>query len=267
MEKTPEIKKFFGFHSEASMLQDFRLREEHPEIFTSMRENKYRASALPVSRRSLSHWRTLNIFDVYGDNPEQLKISRIVLFWLQIVAELRLFGFSLENIEKVKSQLFADKEEPLIETYFFLASSATELDLFLLVSHDAEVILGSKNEIDVGEMLGIIEKNYIKINLHILVNRMGTNKVEVIQQPIHSFLSHDEYSILALIRDGEYKAITLNFDNDKITRITKKSLEQNPDPIKELKKIIASEDDFCTITLQRTNGKFVSMTKDITEKT
>lgn len=268
MEQTEKDKKFFGFQSEAGALEDFRLREEHPEVFEAMRENKYRASSLPVSRRTLSHWRTLNLLDVYGNNPEQLYISRIVLFWLQIASELRQFGFSLDKIEKVKKQLFKSKE-PMIETCFFLASAATKLDLFLLVSPEAEVILGSKNEIDVGEMFGIIEKNYIKINLHILVNRMGGKKVDVIQQPIHSFLSHEEYSVLETIRSGEYKEITLKFKDGVVTKIKKSVLEkENPDVIAELRKIIASnENPFSTITIQKANGKIVSMGEDIMEKT
>jgi hypothetical protein len=266
--KKPETKsKFIAFHSEALILELDAFKKS--TALKQLRENKYRASDLPVSRRVLSHWRTLGIFDVYGDNPEQINISFIALFWLQIVSELRLFGLSLDKIEKIKHQLFSNKQKLLIELYIYLSWTRKSLDVFMLVSPEGEVIIGSKNEIEVGEAFGLIEKNYIKLNFHTLLNRIIKRKIETIQQPFQSFLSDKESSLLDMIRDGEYKQISLKFNNGSITQITKRALEkQNPDPVVELRKIMASnEDPFCTITLQRANGKIVSMTKDIMEKT
>lgn len=139
----------------------------------------------------------------------------------------------------------------------------------MLVSPDGEVITGSKNEIEAGEAFGLIEKNYIKLNFHTLLNRIIKRKIEVVQQPFQSFLSDDESSLLDIIRDGEYKQVTIKFKNGSIEQITKRALDkQNPDPILEIRKIMrSSEDPFCTITLQRSNGKIVSLTKDIMEKT
>lgn len=267
MEEKPTKQKFMIYLSEASELDHISLRKEHKVMLDFMRENKYRASALPVSRRSLSHWRTLNIFDVFGNNPEQINISYIVLFWLQIVSELRIFGLSLEKIEKVKETVFSSKK-PLIETYMILAIGAKDVDVFMIVSPDADVAIGSKHEIEVSETLGLIEKNYIKINFRILLNRMNKKqKLDIIQQSVFgSFISPEERSILKLIRDGEYKEIKLKFEDGTVTHIEKKVLEQNPDPIKELKKMIASNDGFCEMSLKMQNGKFVVMEKIIKEK-
>lgn len=267
METKQKSKKFYAFHSEALITELEAFRNKHVGILKQMQENKYHASDLPVSRRVLSHWRTLNIFDIYGDNSEQVHINFVALFWLQIVSELRVFGFSLEKIEKVKQQLFSDPEIPITELYIFFASTRKSLDVFMLVSPEGEVIIGSKNEIEVAEAFGLIEKNYIKLNFHILLNRILKRKIDITQQPIQSFLSDKEFSVLELIREGDYKKITLKFTDGTITRISKNDLKQNPDPIKELKRMVAlSEDPFCTITIQRVNGEFVSMEKDIMEK-
>lgn len=104
MKQSATKNRFVAFHSEALILELDAFKKS--TALKQLRENKYRASDLPVSRRVLSHWRTLGIFDVYGDNPEQINISFIALFWLQIVSELRLFGLSLDKIEKIKHQLF-----------------------------------------------------------------------------------------------------------------------------------------------------------------
>lgn len=269
MDTAVKSNKFYAFHSEALILELDAFTSKNKSALKQLRENKYRASDLPVSRRVLSHWRTLKVFDVYGDNPEQMQISFVALFWLQVVSELRMFGLSLEKIELIKKQLFSKKKSPIVELYIYFAWNRKSLDVFMLISPEGEVVLGSKNEIEAAEAFGLIEKNYIKLNFHILLNRIVKRKIEIIQQPIQSFLSDEEFSVLEAIRNGEYKQIILKFSNGSITQITKKALEkQNPDPVEEIRKIMASNQDlFCTITLQRTNGKFVSISKDITEKT
>lgn len=269
MKKTEENKKFSILHSTflGKELHDFVRNKEN--ALAILKENKHRVADLPVSRRALSHWRTLNLFDIYGDNPKQMNISFMALFWLQIVSELRMFGFSLEKIEVVKQQLFANKKYPILEMYVYFSMTRKALDLFMLISPDAEVVFGSKAEIEVSETFGLIEKNYIKLNFHILVNRIIKRKVDIIQQSVQTPLSDKELSVLDLIRDGEYKQITLKFSDGTISKITKKALEkQNPNVLEEIKKIMASNDDpFCKITIERANGKFVSMEKDIMEKT
>jgi hypothetical protein len=73
-------------------------------------------------------------------------------------------------------------------------------------------------------------------------------------------------SILDLIRDGKYKEITLKFSNGIVTTISKKSLETNPNPIKEIVKMMKSNDDFCQINLIKQNGKIVVMEKNVIDK-
>lgn len=268
METTQKSKRFNPFRNNDLLTRELsELKTTHKKVLDLMRENKYRASDLPVSRRVLSHWRTLNLFDVYKNNPEQIQINYVALFWLQVVVELRAFGFSLENIDKVKQQLFSDPETPITELYIFLASTRKSLDVFILVSPDAEVIVGSKNEIETAEAFGLIEKNYIKLNFHILLNRIIKRKTDIIQQPFQSFLTDKESSILELIRDGEYKEIILNFSDGAVTHITRKTLEDYPNPMSELRNLISSGKDFCSVTFKMKNGKVVVMEKSIMEKT
>lgn len=253
-------------YGDALQLELGNLNTKYKKYWAMLREKRYKASELGINRRVLSHWRTTGIMDVYDDNPEQTKLSFSGLFWLQITNELRSFGVSLEKISNIKKQMF-DDDTSFFEVYMFITLTREEVDVFMLVSPDGRAIVATKNELEISESFGLIEENYIKINFNIVRNKILKRKIDIIQQPfLKGYLSDSEMSILDLIRDGEYKEITLKFSNGIVTTISKKSLEINPDPIKEIVKMMKSNDDFCQINLVKQNGKIVVMEKNVMDK-
>jgi hypothetical protein len=117
-------------------------------------------------------------------------------------------------------------------------------------------------------MLGFLGVNYIKLNLNVLKNKFYKEKVAVTGQGnFNLFLNEKEVSLLSLIREGDYKEVVLNFSNGVVSRISKKKIDENPDPLKAIRELAQSTDGFSTITIKQANGKFVSMETSIMDKT
>lgn len=232
---------------------------EKKKRFDPLREIKYRASELPVSRRVLSHWRDAGLLDVYGDNPDQIKVSFIGLFWLMVAIELRRFGISIDKISSIKNHFFRDPKFPVLEGCLFSTFANKNIDIFIIVSSDGRADIGTKNEIELAEAFGFIQENYIKLNVRMLKNRIMSKKDEKIVSEDYTkgLLTDDEKTILDLIRDGDYKEVILKFEDGTVSRIAKKTLISNSNPIQELKKIISSADGFCDISIKKVNGKIV----------
>lgn len=230
---------------------------EAKKAFEPWREIKYRASDLPVSSRILSHWRDAGLMDVYDDNPDQLKISFIALFWLIVAIELRRFGLSLDTINSIKNRLFETRY--FFEGYLVSALMNKDDDVFLIVSVDGRVEIGTRREIDASEALGLLEENYIKLNFKILRNRIFTkNKIELANPLFAKDLTTDtERTVLDFIRDGDYQEVILKFQDGSVSHVTKKALIKNPDPVQGLKEIINSSDGFCDISIKKFKGKIV----------
>jgi hypothetical protein len=259
-----------------SILRSFRTIEilhqfskKYKQPLSEMKELRYRASVLPVSRRVLSHWRDSNLLDPYGDNSDQINISFVSLFWLLIAIELRTFGLSLEKINGIKESFFANSKLPLFETYLFLSHIDRSTDFFLIVSAKGQADVGVRSEIEISESLGLIEENYIRINFATIRNRIFHNKKEEIfkQKFENIYLTKGEKTVFELIRSGDYKEIALKFSDGNIIRIESKKYIESPNPFQEIKQIINSNVGFCEINLKMVNGTFVAMENVIMKKT
>ena len=267
MNDTSKTTKFLAFQCEDTVFAIHRLNKENKAYLEQIMEKKYRASEVGLNRRVLSHWRATGLTDIYGDNPEQTHLSLIGIFWLLVIDELRSFGMSLEKIGAVKDYFFSDPSFPLLESYVIFSFTKKEIDIFLLVSPNGRPVVGTRKEIEIAESLGLLQENYIKINFSILKNRFLVKKDVVVRQKFfNSFLTDTESTILEIIQSGEYKEVVLKFGDGVVTYISKKTLEENPDPIKELKKMIASADGFSEISIKKANGRIVSMEKIIMQK-
>jgi hypothetical protein len=267
MDTTNKMPKFEIIRTEFSMGALASCGGKDKELLDGVKNKRYKGSELNVSRRVLSHWRTLGLIDLYGDDKHPTRLSFLELFWLQSAIELRTFGMSLEKIYLIKAYFFDYLKTPLLETYLLRSIYEEDKDFFLVVSSDGRADVGTSYEIDVSEALGFLEDNYIKLNFNIIKNKFVTFKLDTINQKKTKLSVTDkEISILELIREGQYKEITLKFNNGIVSHILKKTFENNPDPIKEIKKLFGSNDGFCNISIHMANGKFVHMEKEIMKK-
>jgi hypothetical protein len=267
MEATNNKAKFQVLRSSYSSVFLELLADKQKTALEQIREKRYKPSELKMSRRVYSHWKGLGLLDC-RDGSDSPKISFLELFWSQIVIELRQFGVSLENIKVVKDRLFGNSKSILLEGYLVRSFMQKDKDFFLLVATDGRAEVGTRDEVDISEMLGFLELNYIKINFNVIKNRFLKQKASLAtQSDYNAFLNDKEISLLSVIREGDYNEIVLNFNSGVVSRITKKKIEENPDPIKAIRDLMHSSDDFCNLQIKKANGKVVVMETEVMEKT
>lgn len=267
MEATNKNPNFQILRSSYSSVFLELLADKQKTVLEQIREKRYKPSELKMSRRVYSHWKQQGLLDC-RDGSDSPKISFLELFWSQIVIELRQFGVSLENIKVVKDRLFGNSKSVLLEGYLVRSFMQKDKDFFLLVATDGRAEVGTRDEVDISEMLGFLELNYIKINFNVIKNRFLKQKASLATQAdYNSFLNEKEISLLSVIREGDYNEIVLNFNSGVVSRITKKKIEENPDPIKAIRDLMHSSDDFCNLQIKKAHGKVVVMETEVMEKT
>lgn len=267
MEATNKTPKFQVLRSSYSSVFLELLAGKQKTALEQIREKRYKPSELKMSRRVYSHWKGLGLLDC-RDGGDSSKISFLELFWSQIVIELRQFGVSLDNIKVVKDRFFTNPKSVLLEGYLLRSFMQKDKDFFLLVATDGRAEVGTRDEVDISEMLGFLELNYIKINFNVIKNRFLKQKAPLTAQANYNFFLNDkETSLLSVIREGDYNEIVLNFNSGVVSRITKKKIEENPDPIKAIRDLMHSSDDFCNLQIKKAQGKVVMMEIEVVEKT
>ncbi len=267
MEATNKTPKFQILRSSYSSVFLELLEGKQKTALEQIREKRYKPSELKMSRRVYSHWKGLGLLDC-RDVGDSSKISFLELFWSQIVIELRQFGVSLDNIKVVKDRFFSDSKSVLLEGYLLRSFMQKDKDFFLLVSTDGRAEVGTRDEVDISEMLGFLELNYIKINFNVVKNRFLKQKAPLTTQAnYNSFLNDKEVSLLNIIREGDYKEIVLNFKSGVVSKINKKKIVGNLDPLKAVRDLMHSSDDFCNLVIKKVNGEVVVVETEIMEKT
>ncbi|MCF7834065.1 MAG: hypothetical protein K9L98_01075 [Candidatus Pacebacteria bacterium] len=266
MKATSNLPKFNIIRSGFSYLVLGMIGGEKKPVLNKVREKKFKPSELKINRRVLSHWKQAGLLDTREKNATTM-LSFLELFWLQIAMELRRFGVPLENIKTTKESFFKNSNAVILETYLLRSFIQKDKDFFMIVAPDGRADVGTRDEIDFSELVGYIDSNYIKINFNIIKNRFLKDKADLIsKENIPSYLEDKELSVLDIIRSGEYKAVTIKFKNGIVSHISKKDIENNPNPYKVLGEIVKNGGEFGSITFQIKDGKFVSVETDVMEK-
>lgn len=266
MKTTLDLPKFQVIRSGFSYLVLEMVGGEKKSILNKIREKKFKSSELKINRRVLSHWRQSGLLDTREKNTTTM-LSFLELFWLQVAMELRRFGVSLENIKITKESFFKNSNAVLLETYLLRSFIHKDKDFFMIIAPDGRADVGTRDEIDLSEFVGYIQTNYIKINFNIIKNYFIKEKSDLVsKENIPSYLNDKETSIIDILRSGEYKEVSIRFKNGVVSHISKKDIENNPNPYKTLSEIIKNGGEFGSITFQIKDGKFVSVETNAMEK-
>ena len=98
METKPKysLDQFYGF---SGILQS-------SEFYLHIRELLFTMKDINVPRRVISHWESFDLFDFPKDKGQKWrKFSFVEYVWIEIIRQLREFGFSLETTKAVKQEL------------------------------------------------------------------------------------------------------------------------------------------------------------------
>ena len=204
-------------------------------IKTQFNQQNYKVDDTRLSSRVLSHWYESGIINDNRPNGKGWKkFSFSELVWVHIIFKLRNFGLDLKRIKMVKDQVdkynSIDKISncPLLDFYMLVAiHSKIPVKLLVFESGQAEIV--RQLDIDLANQLGLIEEDFISIDINKLLNKLitkknlktdylgyaDTPKSSLIKQIEDSISDDDISSITIKIKDKDYIIDEKFFMKDK----------------------------------------------------
>ena len=219
---------------------------------------KIRTNPKDFSYRIINHWQEYGLIeDSRPDGKGWRKFSITDVIWLHILTELRKFGFSIENLKKVKSEmeLYKDtvhgiSEKPLLDFYIIQAMQSDSA-VYLLVFQNGESLPCTKHELQVAQMIGTIESNYISINISELLCKVFV-KPEKRPKYFDDFvLDKSETELIETVRNTDVQSVSVTLKDGAIVEMEGVIEEEANTSIADLLKM----NKFQEITIKEHKGK------------
>lgn len=183
------------------------------------------------SPRVLNNWAQLGLIN-YPEDGKKRTFNKLEGIWIDLVTELREFGFSLDKIKSVRKFLFENnfngtEFSPL--KYAMMYSLLVE-PYILLVYANGEINLMSKSK-----YVSYLSDEFI-LPMHISINLLNTSKSEFPKNNFTTFtnssditkLSSKELELLYYLRTGDYDEIKVKMNDGEVYLIeSSKSLNVN----------------------------------------
>lgn len=151
--------------------------EEAKRISKMLNDRKTPMKPNAGSYRQINSWDQYGLIDVDREGSEWRKYSIIDSIWLNIIAELRAFAFSIDKIKITKETLEEESSArspmPLLEFCTYRAMLEKE-HIFLLVFADGSAIPLPFNEYNLNIISGEL-KNHIRIDVNEILLRLFEN--------------------------------------------------------------------------------------------
>lgn len=220
-----------------------------------------------ISSRIINHWESEGLIsDFRPSGKGWRKYSLIDRVWLEVIAELRKFGFPLERIRIVKQKLEGKSETedissmPFLETYFVLAYFFKE-PCYLLVFPNGEALLALTSEYEISEDIGMIG-NHIRINLNKLLQNLFPGKDLKVKTKYSFDLSTEEMELMLFVRTGNFDSITVKRKNGKIDFLEGKEQLDIDARVSNILK----EQDYQSIEIKTVKGKVMCIQRTVKKK-
>ena len=217
--------------------------------------------------RLVNHWDSEGLIPPGRDSNKQWrKFSIMDMIWLDIIEDLRTFGFSIENIRKVKEQLHVKSKDtdatyPLLEFFVFIIISNYN-PVFLQIYPDGnlkillqrglnEIMKKEKN----GKCILLTLNDYVREKLpNLYISPCYINLSDI---------DDDESSLIETIRTKTFQSIKVKMRKGKIDIIegTETVAAKNKRIVDLLK-----DEDYQNIELKQENGKVVCINRTIKRK-
>lgn len=245
---------------------DYLMNEKFAHVRDSISTKNMALDSENLSYRIINHWQSEGLIsDLRPAGKGWRKFSLIDRVWIEIIAELRKFGYPLERIKQVKARLEDSETEtsssmPFLETHFVLAYFFKE-PCHLMVFPEGEVLLAIQYEYDLSEEIGSIN-SHIKINLNRMLQRMFPNKDLKPKTKNSVELSPEEMELMLFVRTGNFETITVKRKNGKIEYIEATEILSADARLTE----IIKEQDYQNIEIKTANGKTVCVKRTVKMK-
>jgi len=228
-------------------------------------EKKYTIGKTHTAYRVINHWSKLDLLhDSRKKEGAWRKLSISDLIWIKVIAKLRQFGLSLQQIKQVKHYLFYSRKKRTrrVEEFEFHISYAMQKNPVVLAIFEdgfAQIALLQEYRLTI-EMNGLL--SHIHINFNDIVQEIFFKTDLTPEIPISLSLSNKEFSLLKEVRFGNYESIKVRFSDNKINLL---ELTKSPKTEKRIGKILR-ESKYQDIELQQLDGKIVQISQTIKKK-
>ncbi|GAB4495705.1 MAG: hypothetical protein OHK0019_25560 [Saprospiraceae bacterium] len=256
------------FHSEAvnEFMLNYLMDEKFETIRESIRAKTQTLDSENLSYRIINHWENEGLIsDLRPSGKGWRKYSLIDRVWIEVIVELRRFGYPLEQIKKVKEDLVRAETDslssfPFLEVYFVLAFVFKE-PCYLLVFPDGKTSLVISREYKISDELGIIG-SHIKINLNELIQRIYPEKdLKPITRNSLELLP-EEMELMLFVRTGNFESVTVKRKNGKIDFIEGTETLSADTRLTEIMK----KQDYQEIQMKVAKGKTVGLKRTIKKR-
>lgn len=231
-----------------------------------MRAKTLTVNSEELSYRIINHWHNEGIVsDLRPSGKGWRKYSLIDRLWVEVIIELRKFGYPLERIRRAK-EIFEYVDEdgsysmPYLEAYFVIAFFFKE-PCYILFYPDGKVALATFDEYNLSDGLSEVD-SFISVNLNRLIQRIYPNKDLAAKFKHKLDLSPEEMQLLLFVRTGNFDTITVKRKDGKIDLIEATETLSADVRLTE----IIKEQDYQNIEIKTSEGKTVCIKRTIKKK-
>lgn len=218
-----------------------------------------------ITSRIINHWQSEELISENRSNIKGWRrFSYIDLVWIHIIKELRVFGFTLENIKKIRKFIFIPQrgiKSPAFGLEFYMVLCCANIPCSVVIFPDCTVQFATHSELEASYKCKLIG-THLNISLNHILQRIMPTESLIPKHNFQDVLSIKEKEILSLIRLGKYESVKIFFKTGKIDRIEKR---ESINVGEKIRKIIR-DSAYQRIEVVVENNKVVSIKRDIKDK-
>lgn len=250
----------------AEIFMEYYMTEVFEEYRTTIREKCIDLDTNVFSSRLINHWEKEGLIsDLRPSGKGWRKHSLIERFWLEIIAELRKFGYPLERIKRLRDNLAGEETDsvssmPHLEVFFVFAAYFKE-PCYLLVYPDDDAVLAILDEHKL--LRGFYDTaSFICINLNWLVQRIFPDRDYSAKFNPEILLTPGEVAVLDLVNKENVESINIKIKNGKVDYV---EATETLSPDARLTDVI-KEDEYQNVAIKVAGGKTVALKRTIKKK-
>lgn len=207
------------------------------------------------SSRVINNWEKEGLIEKEEDGKWK-KYNRIDAIWIELVTQLREFGFSIDKIRTVKDQLFHSKIKKFVPIEYGVMYSLIQSPMILLVHLDGKINLMPKSTYS-QKMLNSSMSPYIYFDFESFLRKeFPNNSFDLIGKGSENKeLSDNELQLLYFIRSGDFESIKIRMAKGEVYLIeTERKIEVTQKIIDVIRK-----GEYQDIEVKTQGGKIVSI--------
>lgn len=269
--------------SEGAILNFHKADEQH-KLREFLETRRFRVSDSPLTYRQINNLAAVGILSTAQEKEgEWRKFSFAEIVFLEVVHELRRFGFKTEQLAGLRKVFFKPTERknlpnsklPEPAGYAFVAIGLTLLEVQIILTVNAEGDVEFFDPTFFGLMQGK-NKAFVYIDLNQIVNgvlkKFGskvsfdyTTLFDLYLQQTKGLLSEKELELLHLLRNGDYETVEVVMQDGKVKVIRGTTRKRGDFTPADLMKVLEAK-GYQTVTAYMQDGKVATYTVEETKK-